>query len=179
MSSKYKGNGNLVNGQWWPTLLCALRDDAHGDSQSGISGDKDVGAYSCFMSSGKHHIYPDKDEGDIIHYYGQDTNTTGQLSRGTAMLVKNQIDRIPVRFIRSSKAKSKYAPRIGFRYDGLYDVVSYELEDKEKERYSFKSVRRPNQGPIRGGDGPEARPMRQEEERFKQDKRFRGFGSKN
>ena len=177
-SSKYKGNGKLVNGQWWPTLLCALRDGAHGDSQAGISGDTGIGAYSCFMSGGKHHPYPDKDEGAIVHYYGQDS-TTGQMSRGTALLKKNKIDGIPVRFIRSSKANSKYAPPVGFRYDGLYDVVDYKLEDKQKQRYCFTLVRQAGQGPIRGGNGPEARPTQQEVDRFKQDKRFRGFGSKD
>lgn len=181
VSSKYTGNGNLVNGQWWPTLLCALRDGAHGDSQAGISGDTKVGAYSCFISGGKYHIYPDKDEGDVVYYYGQDATIPGESSRGTAMLKKNKVNGIPVRFIRSSKAAShsKYAPPIGFRYDGLYDVVSYELKDKAKERYCFKLVRQPGQGPIRGGDGPEARPTRQEIERFKQDRRFRGLGGKD
>lgn len=177
VSSKYTGNGNLVNGQWWPTLLCALRDGAHGDSQAGISGDTNVGAYSCFISGGKYHIYPDKDEGDVVYYYGQDATIPGESSRGTSMLKRNKVNRIPVRFIRSSKAAShsRFAPPIGFRYDGLYDVVSYELKDKAKERYCFKLVRQPGQGPIRGGDGPEARPTRQEIERFKQDRRFRGL----
>ncbi|KAI5358193.1 Putative PUA-like superfamily, SRA-YDG superfamily protein [Septoria linicola] len=178
VSSKYKGNGKLVNGQWWPTLLCALRDGAHGDSQAGISGDAGVGAYSCFMSGGKNHVYPDKDQGDVVEYFGQDTTNPGQISRGTLLLMKNKEDNIPVRFIRSSKASShsKYAPQLGFRYDGLYDVTDYELVDKVKERYRFRLVRQAGQGPIRGGVGPEARPTRQEVERFKQDKRFRGIG---
>ncbi|KAF2215976.1 hypothetical protein CERZMDRAFT_35167 [Cercospora zeae-maydis SCOH1-5] len=176
VSSKYVGNGQLVNGQWWPTLLCALRDGAHGDSQSGISGETYVAAYSCFISGGKNHLYDDKDMGDIVEYFGQDSATPGQVSRGTSLLQKNVSKKLPVRFIRSSKVNSIYAPTIGFRYDGLYDVVSSTLEDESKQRYKFKLVRRSDQGPIRGGDGPEARPTRQEVMRYKQDKRFRGFG---
>ncbi|PPJ54801.1 hypothetical protein CBER1_04054 [Cercospora berteroae] len=176
VSSKYIGNGKLVNGQWWPTLLCALRDGAHGDSQSGISGETNVAAYSCFMSGGKNHIYDDKDMGDVVEYCGQDSDTPGQVSRGTSLLQKNLSEKVPVRFIRSYKVNSKYAPSKGFRYDGLYDVVSSELLDESKGRYRFKLVRRPGQGPIRGGDGPEARPTKQEVSRFEQDKRFRGYG---
>lgn len=176
ISSKYIGNGKLVNGQWWPTLLCALRDGAHGDSQSGISGETNVAAYSCFMSGGKNHIYDDKDMGDIVEYCGQDSDTPGQVSRGTSLLQRNVSEKVPVRFIRSYKVNSKYAPSKGFRYDGLYDVVSSELLDESKGRYRFKLVRRPGQGPIRGGDGPEARPTKQEVSRFEQDKRFRGYG---
>ncbi|GIZ42375.1 hypothetical protein CKM354_000564900 [Cercospora kikuchii] len=176
VSSKYIGNGKLVNGQWWPTLLCALRDGAHGDSQSGISGETNVAAYSCFMSGGKNHIYDDKDMGDVVEYCGQDSDTPGQVSRGTSLLQRNVSEKVPVRFIRSYKVNSKYAPSKGFRYDGLYDVVGSELLDESKGRYRFKLVRRPGQGPIRGGDGPEARPTKQEVSRFEQDKRFRGFG---
>ncbi|CAK1357169.1 hypothetical protein CB0940_11687 [Cercospora beticola] len=176
VSSKYIGNGKLVNGQWWPTLLCALRDGAHGDSQSGISGETNVAAYSCFMSGGKNHIYEDKDMGDVVEYCGQDSDIPGQVSRGTSLLQRNVSEKVPVRFIRSYKVNSKYAPSKGFRYDGLYDVVSSELLDESKGRYRFKLVRRPGQGPIRGGNGPEARPTKQEVSRFEQDKRFRGYG---
>ena len=38
VSSNYVGAGNLVNGQWWPLQLCAMRDGAHGETEAGIHG---------------------------------------------------------------------------------------------------------------------------------------------
>lgn len=38
VSCNYVGAGNLVNGQWWPLQLCAMRDGAHGEVEAGIHG---------------------------------------------------------------------------------------------------------------------------------------------
>ena len=38
VSCNYVGAGNLVNGQWWPLQLCAIRDGAHGEVEAGIHG---------------------------------------------------------------------------------------------------------------------------------------------
>lgn len=69
--AKVHGQNGLVNGQWWPFQICALRDGAHGLTQGGISGSKDKGAFSCILSGGtdsKGQTYPDVDEGDVVFY---------------------------------------------------------------------------------------------------------------
>lgn len=38
VSCNYVGAGDLVNGQWWPLQICALRDGAHGAHEAGIHG---------------------------------------------------------------------------------------------------------------------------------------------
>lgn len=172
-SSNYSGHGDLVNGSWWPLIQCMVRDGAHGEFVAGISGEASRGAYSCFMSGGKDHPYQDRDEGDIVHYYGQDSRDPNQIARGTRLMLLSEKNDIPVRFIRSSKANSKYAPELGFRYDGLYKVRSHEIVDEAKQTHLFRLERIPGQGPIRGGNGPESRPTPQEIHAYKQDKRLR------
>jgi hypothetical protein len=71
VNAKRHGNNGLVNGQWWPFQICALRDGAHGSIQGGISGSKGDGAFSCILSGGvdsKGQPYPDKDEGNVVWF---------------------------------------------------------------------------------------------------------------
>lgn len=174
-SAKYFGNGNLLNGQWWPILLCAFRDGAHGATIAGICGEVGKGAYSCFLSGGEENSYPDIDEGEVVYYCGtDDKNKKGEITSYTQALLDGLKYEQPVRFIRSSKAetKSDFAPVRGFRYDGLYDIVDYEVLDRHLQRHRFKLVRRPNQGPIRGGKGPERRPTEEEIKAYDDDKRL-------
>ena len=84
--AKKHGNNGLVNGQWWPFQICALRDGGHGVSQGGIYGASGEGAYSCIMSGGEDSQrlkYPDEDHGDVVLYCGTDSDNgepTGELS---------------------------------------------------------------------------------------------------
>lgn len=176
IASNYHGNGDLLNGQWWPIQLAALRDGAHGSAQAGIWGHSGEGAYSCVVSGG--HGYPDEDHGDWILYCGTDSQN-GEVTAATQRMLESVGGR-PVRVIRSSNLVKqgkygKYAPEIGFRYDGLYDVV--ELVSKEegsRQRHQFKLVRCQGQDPIRGGEGPEKRPTRQEVDAYKKHKQLKG-----
>ena len=62
--ANYFGKGRLVNGQWWPSRLCALRDGAHGQSEAGIHGEAGKGAYSIVVASSRYD-YDDKDHGEV------------------------------------------------------------------------------------------------------------------
>ncbi|TKA77733.1 hypothetical protein B0A55_04177 [Friedmanniomyces simplex] len=173
-SSKYHGNGLLLNGQWWPTQLTAVRDGAHGATIAGISGAAGEGAYSCIMSGG--HGYEDEDHGEWVLYCGTDS-TDGSVTEATQRLLESEGNGKPVRFIRSHNLSSDFAPEIGFRYDGLYKVVSYEKLDGAssiRQRHRFRLERIAGQTPIRGTE-PEKRPTKQEVEAHKSDKRLRGF----
>ena len=101
----------------------------HRPSQGGISSSENEGADSIVVSGG---YEDDQDFGDEIIYTGQGgRDAAGKhiadqpLSRGNLALVKNQMEGLPVRVIRGAHAKNPYAPKSGYRYDGLYTVDSH------------------------------------------------------
>ncbi|KAF8736777.1 hypothetical protein AX14_014009 [Amanita brunnescens Koide BX004] len=109
------------------------RQNVHIMRTAGISGTTTEGAYSIVLSSG----YSDNvDEGDFISYtgtggkedddFGHSTNLTGNQSFDhphNKSLQMSQHTQRPVRVIRGPNKTSKYAPEVGYRYDGLYRVV--------------------------------------------------------
>lgn len=138
VDAKYYGAGDLVNGQWWPIQLCALRDGAHGSSQGGIAGHRELGAYSVILSGGvdpEGKPYPDEDHGDWLWYCG--TDSINGVSTATSYLLKNQTSQRSVRLLRSQRANSSWAPKVGFRYDGLYKVKNSRVLDRSKNRHQF------------------------------------------
>lgn len=157
-SSTYWGPGDLVSGQWWPLLIAALRDGAHGDTQAGISGVKGQGATSVIMTGA--HKYRgedgaginecDKDEGDTVRYRGSDPKEGKDcMSDDTALLYDNVRLRKPVRLLRSHQLNNLYSPAKGFRYDGVYDVVNGSHLPSKSHHHIFELRRQPNQDPIR------------------------------
>lgn len=89
------------------------------------------------------------------------------------------VDGKPIRLIRSHNADSKFKPKYGFRYDGLYNVAEVERidpEDSVRQRHRFKLERVAGQDPIRGGDVPEARPTEQERGEYEKHQRLSGKG---
>ncbi|KAK3063654.1 hypothetical protein LTS18_013797 [Coniosporium uncinatum] len=157
----YFGNHLLVNGQWFPSQLCALRDGAHGSAQGGISGKKGVGAHSVVLAGGH---YQDRDEGDNIWYCGTDATTNYEVTENTKLLVANvgQQNK-PVRVLRSQNlpATNVYKPERGYRYDGLYDVLDFNVLDERKQIHLFHLRRQGGQAPIRY-QGLEKRPTKEE-----------------
>ncbi|EKG13924.1 SRA-YDG domain-containing protein [Macrophomina phaseolina MS6] len=157
----YYGGGALINGQWWPTQLCTVRDGAHGATQGGIYANKGKPAYSIILSGGNH--YKDRDDGHEIWYSGTD-GKDGKVSENTQSLMLNKSAAKEVRVIRShnlSQRASAYRPPRGFRYDGCYEVLDWELVDQSKMAYLFHLRRLPNQDPIRF-QGKEMRPTEAE-----------------
>jgi hypothetical protein len=128
----------------------------------------------------KKNVYADVDCGKIIYYMGtalapengedetvinvrdpaddtidiDDTKAT----RGTKALIRSCHPppgerRQPVRLFRSGKAAKivpNKPPGKTYRYDGLYDVVDYEILNKRRLIYRFKMVRQKGQPPLRG-----------------------------
>ena len=159
INSNYTGEGQLINGQWWPLLVCAMRDGAHGEVEAGIHGQNEQGAYSVVVSGGG---YCDIDDGDIIRYCGT-SGKQGTISRGTAHLKKTFELKNPIRVLRSSALpkENAFRPVKGIRYDGLYQIVEDELLDSETVMYRFVLKRYEGQDPIRC-TGVEARPTGEE-----------------
>jgi putative restriction endonuclease len=97
---------------------------------AGISGSEKEGADSIVLSGG---YEDDEDLGDELVYTGhggRDAESGRQvahqrLNRGNFALAHSSIEGLPVRVIRGASLDSIYAPRIGYRYDGLYMVDDY------------------------------------------------------
>lgn len=97
---------------------------------AGISGSEKEGADSIVLSGG---YEDDEDLGDEIVYTGhggRDSESGKQvahqhLTRGNLALAHSSINGLPVRVIRGVNLDSPYAPRSGYRYDGLYIVDDY------------------------------------------------------
>jgi hypothetical protein len=146
------GHNSLQVGAWWPLQICALRDGAHGSRMGGIYGKIGEGAYSIILSGGGSD-YHDRDLGDVIWYTGSgETRGADQpLTNANKSLVVSRSRQNAVRVIRTSRAGSQFAPSQGLRYDGLYQVRSYGLEDGAEgfKVWKFQMVRMENQDPIR------------------------------
>ncbi|MEN5231871.1 YDG/SRA domain-containing protein [Sphingobacterium faecium] len=109
----------------------------HRNWGAGIDGNAKEGVSAIVLSGG---YEDDQDLGDEIIYTGaggNDANTGKQIedqswnNRGNAGLLKSQNEGLPVRVIRGSNHKSKYSPKSGYTYAGLYSVVdSWEEEGK-------------------------------------------------
>ena len=180
MDPKQHGNGLLQNGTWFPSQLAILRDGGHGASQGGITGTPTSGAYSVIMAGGvdpSGQPYPNEDRGSEVLYCGTDnTKPLNQPSPDTASLLTNHRTKQPVRLFRSHNLDSPFAPELGFRYDGLYDVASYEDMDppeNKRRRHRFRLVRRAGQDPIRS-EGAAKRPTKQEIDEYEKDRKNRG-----
>ena len=168
VSPNYNGHGNLIVGQWWPLQICAVRDGAHGDIEAGIHGLKAQGAFSIVVSGGG---YANIDEGDDLHYCGT-ANIKNTPSQGTNLMLVAHQKHQPIRVIRSSKARSQYSPSTGLRYDGLYQIISYEIIDVETALHRFTLKRKSGQPPVHY-EGPAARPNEAEVEAMERDKLLR------
>jgi putative restriction endonuclease len=102
----------------------------HRPVMAGISGSEREGADSIVLSGG---YEDDEDLGDEIIYTGhggRDAETGTQvthqrLTRGNLALAYSSLNGLPVRVIRGAALDSPYAPRSGYRYDGLYLVEDY------------------------------------------------------
>lgn len=161
------GAGDLVNGRWWPSQLCTVRDGAHGHTQGGIYGQQSKGAFSIVISGSQ---YEDKDNGEEIYYTGtKDKSSNGTVTDATKLMLANIQNAQPVRVLRSHglPATNRYRPERGFRYDGLYRVVSSEPLDTQMAHHRFRLLRLEGQSPIRS-EGEARRPTQQELARWQE-----------
>lgn len=173
VSPNYVGEGNLVNGMWWPLQFCAMRDGAHGEIEAGIHGQVGRGAYSIVVSNGG---YKNVDEGVVIKYCGT-SGALGVLSHGTKLLMESFTSRNPIRVLRSASLPQSniYRPTKGLRYDGLYEITGFEILDAETAMHRFVLKRRGGQDPIRY-QGVEARPTEDELVEYTKIRKLLGFG---
>lgn len=155
-------------GTWWETRAECSTDAIHAPFVAGISGDARLGAYSVALSGG---YDDDVDLGYAFTY----TGSGGRDLKGTKLAPKNlrtapqscdqtfdnpmnmslkvsSQTKKPVRVIRGYKLPSIYAPKSGYRYDGLYIVEKAwseaGLNPKGYKVVKFAFKRLPNQPPL-------------------------------
>ncbi|KAL8785012.1 MAG: hypothetical protein Q9213_003605 [Squamulea squamosa] len=171
-SANFVGGGDLINGQWWPKRVCALRDGAHGAIEAGIYGETGKGAYSIIV--GGESGYDDVDDGEELQYCG--TSSDKKDAHGASIPTANttrmleSCDRLhnEIRVLRKAAGSGKhstYNPSCGLRYDGLYRITGKELLHAETSMYRFKLKRMARQDPIRF-KGPEQRPTYYEKRKY-------------
>ena len=119
----------IKEGQWFEGRKEMMPTSFHRKWGSGIDGNSKEGTSAIVLSGG---YEDDKDEGDEIIYTGaggNDPNTGKQIADqgwknpGNAGLLKNYDEGLPVRVIRGFNHKSKFSPKSGYSYAGLYSVV--------------------------------------------------------
>lgn len=105
---------------------------------SGIDGNGKEGTAAIVLSGGYEDDY---DLGDEILYTGAGGNENGKQiadqtweHHGNAGLLKSMNEGLPVRVIRGHKHKSKFSPKSGYTYAGLYSVLEA-FEDVGKSGY--------------------------------------------
>lgn len=157
--------GHLVNGSWFASQRCAVRDGCHGSTQGGVSGISGLGATSISLSG---NTYDDKDSLDDIWYSGTKQKVgEKEPTCSTQLILESTKSGLPIRVLRSMylPAANEYRPARGFRYDGLYKVVGKKVQDLRTKHYLFHLRRLPGQMPVRY-NGAAKRPSRREVEEY-------------
>ncbi|KAF9781005.1 PUA-like domain-containing protein [Thelephora terrestris] len=161
-------------GEWWPTREACSADAVHAPWVAGIASGKD-GAYSICLSGG---YEDDVDEGYAFTYTGsggrdlkgtktapknlrtapQSSDQTFDNNFNKALKVSTETGK-PVRVVRGFKNRSQYGPEEGYRYDGLYQVLSAWTERGLNPggylvcKYTFRRLPNQPQIPTRTRDG--------------------------
>ena len=143
MSKIFFGKPDLVNeGDIFPSRKALIANRLHRHTQRGIDGNGTDGSSAIVISGG---YIDDYDYGDEIMYTGEGGNDprTGRqckdqsiFSPGNAGLILSMKKKLPVRVIRSSEHNSPFAPKNGYKFDGIYYVKDYSII-KGKDGYKI------------------------------------------
>jgi len=130
MSKLYFGSmPNIKEGQVFESRKALIEAGLHRSIQHGIDGNGTEGVAAIVVSGG---YEDDLDLGDEIIYTGHggnDPKTKKQIdhqsweSHGNKGLKLSQKKKLPVRVIRGPHENSKFAPKKGYKYGGLYNVI--------------------------------------------------------
>jgi len=150
----------IEEGQWFAGRKEMMPTSFHRNWAGGIDGNGSEGTSAIVLSGG---YEDDKDLGDEIIYTGaggNDPQTGKQVSdqtwdnRGNAGLLKSMNEGLPVRVIRGYKHKSKFSPKSGYTYAGLYSIVDA-WEEKGKSGHKICRFRLEYSGNNNSRNSPE------------------------
>jgi putative restriction endonuclease len=118
-------------GTEWQTRREVAQSGIHKPTMNGISGTEKEGADSIVVSGG---YEDDEDFGNEIIYTGTggyDVASGKQIADQTfdntnnAALIKSQFEGLPVRVVRGANGDPAFSPKLGYRYDGLFQVTDH------------------------------------------------------
>lgn len=124
----------VEEGELFEDRAALSRAKVHRARQAGIVGTAATGAESIVVSGG---YEDDEDYGDLIIYTGHggnDSNTGHQIADqdpsapGNAALITSHLTGAPVRVVRGPAPRNPHAPSRSYRYEGLYRVERYWME---------------------------------------------------
>ncbi|KAJ0121049.1 ydg sra domain-containing protein [Diaporthe amygdali] len=127
-SAHVSGHNGVQVGHWCPTQHHAMVCGVHGQREAGISGNERDGAHSVVVAEKYKGV--NNDLGNTIYYSipgsadNKDKHSPPD-KRGTKCLNVSLQNGNPVRVLRAANGTA-YAPKVGIRYDGLYQVVRRE-----------------------------------------------------
>lgn len=130
-------------GKWWGIRMDCSRDCVHEPFNENVH-DGPYGAVSICTSHLNTHN--DVDLGNILTFTSREYNPSNNSSDSLVLSYKN---RVPIRLVRSYCLSNKYAPKTGYRYDGLYTVVFHWIGKSADttNHHKFVLVRVLNQEP--------------------------------
>lgn len=121
-------------GATYPGRREAMYAGLHDNWVPGISGNPQQGADCIALNRG---YIDDEDHGDWILYTGaggNDSSTRRQVAdqdinhHHNAALVYSEENGLPIRVLRGYRGEKPFAPKTGYRYDGLYKVTRHWAE---------------------------------------------------
>ena len=132
------GHNGITPGTWYPFILCASWDAAHGATQAGVHFSA-VGVYSVLISLNRNDVFKNGDikysvtdtvvlnsEGKKIRSTAPNENTSAsqiaRLERSAGAIRASWANGTPIRVLRKP-GKGDDSLRAGVRYDGLYKVI--------------------------------------------------------
>ncbi|XP_012152950.2 uncharacterized protein LOC100881771 [Megachile rotundata] len=129
------------SGSWWGIRMDCSRDRVHDPFDENFQNGP-FGVTSICTSSVN--LNEDVDFGNYLTVTGQ-KYLNGKLDKDP--LVKNYENQIPVRLIRSYNLLNEFAPKTGYRYDGLYIVTKFWIgvNSDSTKYYKFALLRLNNQ----------------------------------
>jgi putative restriction endonuclease len=131
---------NIKEGDIFRDREALMKAGIHSVRQAGINGNRNVGCCSIVLSDG----YPDDiDLGNEIIYTGEGGNINKKQfedqsweRNGNKALIVSELRGLPVRVTRGYKHKSKFSPKIGYQYAGLY-LVTEHFEEIGKDGFKI------------------------------------------
>ena len=152
------GHNGIAVGECWYNRWAMVRDGASGEHMDGIYGTPEDGAFAVVTTSS---VYEDLemefDDGVTVHYAGSgaaNKDKTEDVTKGSMALRKSIETGKPVRVIRGPLKKVSYAPKAGYRYDGLYKVTKELVRRQKGKEYKVFVMKREAGQPAMVTDKP-------------------------
>ncbi|KAF7996790.1 hypothetical protein HCN44_002436 [Aphidius gifuensis] len=138
-TSVYGPIDKFPSGSWWGIRIDCSRDKVHSSFNDDICFDTYGAASICTSHLNPHN---DVDIGDYLTFTSDEYNHKLNLSNHP--MIKSFQNNIPIRVIRSHNLNNEFAPKTGYRYDGIYAISSFwiGLSSSSSKRYLKFSLSR-------------------------------------